>query len=146
MKFWWMKSNELVVAENWKFESRSISIYRALFGTFELSRICCMDQNKRFFNWIVLRKRKNFDGGVGEIITVVTEEFVFDYRYKSIILNISCFFWPLELWRKDQKYWFSIEPSSKKVRLSIGISTEKIRFIVVEKCLKIDIIHYKKHY
>ena len=41
---------ELVVAENYKFEYRSKLKKIALFGFFGLSRICCMNQNKRFVN------------------------------------------------------------------------------------------------
>ena len=65
---------ELVLAENQKvWISFFINIIR-VFGLFGLPRICCMDRNKKFVDWIIPEKTFCMETFVGKIMSVVTEK------------------------------------------------------------------------
>ena len=116
----WMEEIQLMAAENWKLEDRANAKWIALFRIFGRSRIRCMDQNKRFPNWIVLHKRKLLDG---------------DFGWR----NHSCGYWGRWVWSPKQNN--KIKDLFNFVAVVIVMeNSKKLVFsrIIVYKCQSFD--------
>ena len=105
--------------------------YKQPFWMFGLSRICCMDRNESFVNWIFLRKRKFY---VGERTRVVNGIYESDFRDNTILMNDLFEFFDNRVYHgMIRTFGFLRESSSTNVKLYIRILMEEINVVVLEK-------------
>ena len=105
---------------------------------FGLSQINGMAQNEKVVKkWSSWNKIFSMDTSVGEIIPVVTENYKFDYRDKSIILKFRIFrkFWQSGLWWKDQNYLIFFQTIHHKRQSSYWVLQGRNPVFVVERQL-----------